>query len=106
MDVEKALKNSADDDKEMEMYHRAEEALINFLETCELSDAKTMLCSRCGAIFNERIVKKVEETRIHDLRKGERGGKDGAKSRIRSPEYVPQPVEKYPEYVPQLDDEW
>jgi len=51
-------------------YARAEEHLIDFLKRCKISNTKSMLCPRCGAIFDKEAAKSMKGFRPQSNRKG------------------------------------
>jgi len=51
-------------------YPRAEEDLIDFLNTCKISNTNAMLFPRCSAVFDKEAAKSVEGFRPRSKRKG------------------------------------
>ena len=52
------------DQKMEEVFHKAGEDLVDFLNRCKLEDSEVMLCPRCSAVFDKKAAKGLQELKV------------------------------------------
>ena len=52
------------DQKMEEVFPKAGEDLVDFLNRCKLEDTEVMLCPRCSAVFDKKAAKGLQELKV------------------------------------------